>query len=89
MRILIRIAYDGTNYCGFQSQKYGIAVQDVVGDSLRDLFGHPVKTISASRTDAGVHAEGNVCVFDEETRIAPRKIAFALNARLPEDIRIV
>ncbi len=89
MRILIRIAYDGTNYSGFQSQKNGVAVQDVLGSALCDLFGHPVKTISASRTDAGVHAEGNVCVFDVETRIAAGKIAFALNARLPEDIRIV
>ncbi len=89
MRILLRIAYDGTNYCGFQSQVNGVAVQDVLGRALRELFGRPVKTLSASRTDAGVHAEGNVAVFDAETRIAPSKIAFALNARLPEDIRVV
>ena len=89
MRILIRIAYDGTNYSGFQSQVNGIAVQDVINSALEDLFGHPVRTLSASRTDAGVHAEDNVCVFDIETTIAPSKIAFALNARLPEDIRIV
>lgn len=89
MRILIRIAYDGTNYNGFQSQINGVAVQDVINKALEQLFGFPVRTISASRTDAGVHAEGNVCVFDAETSIAPSKIAFALNARLPEDIRIV
>ena len=89
MRILIRIAYDGTAYCGFQSQKNGIAIQDVVEDAICSLFGHPIRTISASRTDAGVHAEGNVCVFDVDTRIAPGKIAYALNARLPQDIRIV
>ncbi len=88
MRIKLTIAYDGTNYHGFQSQTNGVAVQDVVNDAISDLFGKPAKTIGASRTDAGVHAEGNVAVFDIETRIAPSKIAFALNARLPEDIRI-
>lgn len=89
MRILIRIAYDGTGYNGFQCQTNGVGVQDVVNDALSDLFSRRMKTMSASRTDAGVHAEGNVCVFDVETKIAPSKIAFALNARLPEDIRIV
>lgn len=89
MRILLRIAYDGTNYCGFQSQKNGLAIQDVIGGALEDLFGVRLRTMSASRTDAGVHAEGNVLVFDVETRIRPEKLAFALNARLPEDIRIV
>ncbi len=88
MRIRLRIAYDGTGYCGFQCQTNGVAVQDVLNDALSELFGMPVRTIGASRTDAGVHAEGNVAVFDMETRIAPSKIAFALNARLPEDIRI-
>ena len=89
MRIRLRIAYDGTEYVGFQCQTNGTAVQDVVNAALADLFGHPVRTLGASRTDAGVHAEGNVAVFDVETRIAPWKIAFALNARLPEDIRII
>ena len=89
MRIMIRIAYDGTAYNGFQSQINGKAVQDVLGDALEDLFRKPVRTLSASRTDTGVHAEGNVAVFDTDTRIAPPKLAFALNARLPEDIRIV
>lgn len=89
LRILLKIAYDGTRFCGYQSQINGLAVQDVVEEALSDLFGHPVRTMSASRTDTGVHAEGNVAVFDEETRIAPEKIAFAVNARLPEDIRVV
>ena len=88
MRIRLRIAYDGTEYSGFQCQVNGVAIQDVVNRALSDLFRIPVRTIGASRTDAGVHAEGNVAVFDIETRIHPSKIAFALNARLPEDIRI-
>ncbi len=89
MRIKLTIAYDGTDYRGFQSQVNGRAIQDVVNDACTDLFGTKIKTIGASRTDAGVHARGNVAVFDVETRIQPSKIAFALNARLPEDIRII
>lgn len=88
MRIRLRIAYDGTAYCGFQCQTNGVAVQDVVNSAISDLFRQEIRTIGASRTDAGVHAEGNVAVFDVETRIEPSKLAFALNARLPEDIRI-
>ena len=89
MRIRLTVAYDGTEYAGFQSQTNGVAVQDVLGEALAGLFGVPVKTMSASRTDAGVHAEGNVVVFDMDTRIEPSKIAFALNSRLPRDIRVV
>ena len=89
MRVKLTVAYDGTNYVGWQSQVNGIAIQDVLNHALSDLFEKEVKTIGASRTDTGVHAEGNVAVFDIETRIEASKIAFALNARLPEDIRIV
>ena len=89
MRIRLTLAYDGTSYHGFQSQVNGLAVQDVLEKALAELFGHPIRIMGASRTDAGVHAEGNVAVFDEVTRIPPDKIAFALNARLPEDIRVI
>ncbi len=89
MRIRLKVAYDGTEYVGFQSQTNGVAVQDVLNDALAGLFGEPVKTMGASRTDTGVHAEGNVVVFDRDTRIEPSKIAFALNSRLPRDIRVV
>jgi len=89
VRIKLTVAYDGTAYVGFQCQKNGTAVQDVLNDAVSDLFQRPVRTIGASRTDTGVHAEGNVAAFDVETRILPSKIAFALNARLPEDIRVV
>ena len=89
MRIRLTVAYDGTAYVGFQCQSNGTAVQDVLNLALSDLFACPVKTMGASRTDAGVHAEGNVVCFDIETRISPSRIAYALNARLPEDIRVV
>lgn len=89
MRIKLTVAYDGTAYVGWQCQTNGIAVQDVLNEAVSDLCGHQIRTLGASRTDAGVHAEGNVAVFDADLRMDPSKIAFALNARLPEDIRIV
>ena len=89
MRIKLIAAYDGTNYNGYQSQVNGIAVQDVLEKAIADLFGQPIRTLGASRTDTGVHAEGNVAVFDVDSRIEPSRIAFALNARLPQDIRIL
>ena len=89
MRIKLTVAYDGTAYVGWQCQTNGVAIQDVLNAALTDLFGTPIRTLGASRTDTGVHAEGNVAVFDVETRIAPSKIAFAVNARLPEDIRVI
>lgn len=87
-RILLRVAYDGTNYCGWQVQPNGITVQEVLNKKLSDLLGENIETIGASRTDAGVHALGNVAVFDTETRIPGSKISYALNQRLPDDIRI-
>ena len=68
-RIGLVVAYDGTNYCGWQTQPNGITVQGVLNDTLSELLGEKIETIGASRTDAGVHALGNVAVFDTNTRI--------------------
>lgn len=87
-RVKLTVAYDGTNYCGWQSQNNAVAVQDVLNCHLSELLGDPIETIGASRTDAGVHAFGNVAVFDTRHRMPAEKISYALNARLPEDIRI-
>lgn len=87
-RILMTVAYDGTAYCGWQMQPNGQTVEEVLDSHLSRLLKEDVHVIGASRTDSGVHARGNVCVFDTETRIPPDKIAFALNQSLPEDIRI-
>jgi len=88
-RIKLTIAYDGTNYCGWQIQPNGITVEEVINKALQILTGEPILVIGASRTDSGVHAMGNVAVFDTETSIPPERIAMALNQRLPEDIVIV
>ena len=87
-RVGLVVAYDGTRYCGWQTQPNGITVQGVLNETLSELLGEKIETIGASRTDAGVHALGNVAVFDTNTRIPGEKISYALNQRLPEDIRI-
>ena len=88
-RIKLTVAYDGTHYCGWQVQPNGITIEEVLNKALKKLTGEDILIIGASRTDSGVHAMGNVAVFDTETTIPPEKIAVALNQRLPEDIVIV
>lgn len=87
-RVKLTVAYDGTNYCGWQIQPNGITVQEVLNQQLSELTGENVETIGASRTDAGVHALGNVAIFDTNMRMPGEKFSYALNQRLPEDIRI-
>lgn len=87
-RVFLKIAYDGTNYCGWQIQDNGITVEEMINKALSELLGEKIAVIGASRTDSGVHALGNVAVFDTETKIPAEKISFALNQRLPDDIRI-
>jgi len=88
-RIMLIVAYDGTNYCGWQMQINGITIEEVLNKTLSEFLGEEIVVIGASRTDSGVHALGNVAVFDSETKIPGEKMAYALNERLPEDIRIV
>ena len=87
-RVLLRVAYDGTNYHGWQVQPGAVTIEQVLNEKLTELLGEPIEVIGASRTDSGVHAMGNVAVFDTEHRMPADKICFALNQRLPEDIRI-
>lgn len=82
------VAYDGTGYHGWQIQDNGITIESELNRCLSELLGEPIQVIGASRTDAGVHALGNIAVFDTESRIPAEKISYALNQRLPEDIRI-
>ena len=88
-RICLTVAYDGTNYCGWQVQPNGITIEEVLNQTLSKLTGEVIRVIGASRTDSGVHALGNVAVFDTESRIPPERMAYALNQKLPEDIVIV
>ena len=85
---MLTIAYDGSAYCGFQIQNNGITVQGVINKALTDWLGENIKITAASRTDAGVHARGNVAVFDTKTLIPGEKYAYGLNTGLPDDIKI-
>lgn len=86
MRYMLRVAYDGTEYCGWQSQPGLRTVEGTLKSALDRLMGQDIRLIGASRTDAGVHAEGNVAVFDCDTTIPEDKIKYALNNLLPEDV---
>lgn len=88
-RIKLTVAYDGTDYCGWQIQKNGITVEEVLNRALSRLTGEKITVVGASRTDAGVHARGNVAVFDTDTRIPAERIVYAVNALLPEDVVVV
>lgn len=85
-RVKLIVAYDGTNYCGWQIQPNGVTIEQKLNEALTALLKEEIKVTGASRTDAGVHSLGNVCVFDTNTRMPAEKISFALNQRLPEDI---
>ncbi|MBS5956933.1 tRNA pseudouridine(38-40) synthase TruA [Lacrimispora xylanolytica] len=88
-RVKMIVAYDGTNYCGWQIQNNGLTIEEVLNKTLTELLKEKITVTGASRTDSGVHAEGNVAVFDTENRMPADKICFALNQRLPDDIRIL
>lgn len=85
-RILLRVAYDGTAYCGWQLQPNANTIEAELNRHLSDLLQEDIQVIGASRTDSGVHALGNVAVFDTQARIPGGKVSYALNQRLPEDI---
>ena len=86
-RIKLTVAYDGTEYCGWQVQPNGITVEEVLNRELRGLTREEISVIGASRTDSGVHALGNVAVFDTESGIPPERISYALNQRMPEAVK--
>lgn len=86
MRVKLVVAYEGTNYCGWQIQPNGITIEQVLNETLSSLLWEEITVTGASRTDAGVHSLGNVAVFETHTKMPAEKISFALNQRLPEDI---
>ena len=83
------VSYDGTNYVGWQRQKNGLSVQQVLEEALEKLLGGPVRVTGASRTDAGVHALGQRAHLDSATGIPAEKLPFALNTMLPGDVRVL
>lgn len=88
-KIKLILEYDGTAYHGWQIQKKGETLQSILEDRIAKITGEQARLISASRTDAGVHASGQVAAFRTESRLDPQTIKRALNAVLPQDIRVL
>ena len=88
-RIMIRVAYDGTDFHGWQYQPETRTVEGELNRAIKELTGEEIRVIGASRTDAGVHALGNVAVFDTDSTIPPERFFIALNTKLPEDVKVV
>ncbi len=82
------VEYDGTNYVGWQFQKNGISIQEKLETALGRVVGHPVRVIAAGRTDAGVHARGQVANFFTNCTLPPRAIHMESLRYLPEDIAV-
>ncbi|MBQ6147128.1 MAG: tRNA pseudouridine(38-40) synthase TruA [Clostridia bacterium] len=88
-RIRTIIAYDGTDYVGWQTQNNGIAVQEVIEKAIYEVTGQGTSLQGSGRTDSGVHARAQVAHFDTDVRMAADKFAIALNTHLPADIRVL
>jgi tRNA pseudouridine38-40 synthase len=86
--IVLSLAYDGTNYHGWQCQPNALTVQEVLNNALGRILNHPVTIYAGGRTDAGVHAMGQIINFHTEKVIALRTLAKGLNSILPRDIRV-
>ncbi len=89
MRYKVTVAYDGNNYAGFQSQINALTIQDVIEEVLLKIFGKKIRIIMSSRTDAGVHAKGQVFHFDSVITKDLYKLKYSLNCLLPKDIHVI
>ncbi|MGI6713985.1 MAG: tRNA pseudouridine(38-40) synthase TruA [Bacilli bacterium] len=89
-KYLVTVAYDGTSYCGWQSQKHEEAIQDIITAKLRQIFNQPeLKIFGSGRTDAGVHARGQTFHFVTKKEFDLNRLIYSLNVMLPEDIQIL
>lgn len=89
MKIALLINYDGTAYNGWQRQSNGIGIQEIIEDALKIATGEDINLSAAGRTDAGVHAEGQVADFTTNSTIPADRFKYPLNNNLPADIRIL
>ncbi len=90
MRYVLLVSYDGTHFAGYQRQKRGErTVQGVLEHAAEEVFGAPTRVTASGRTDAGVHARGQVCHLDGETAIPPGKLRECMNVRLPPDCKVL
>lgn len=87
-RYKISIAFEGTNYCGWQKQPHSPTVEEEIEDALYQILQDPVDVIGQGRTDSGVHAEEQIAHFDSENPLEPERITYALLGVLPKDIAV-
>src|SRR3972149_9474713 len=86
-KLKLLLEYDGTAYHGWQIQKEGLTIQGIIEEKIFNITDSHSRVIGASRTDAGVHALGQVATFRTGSKLDSETIKKALNALLPEDIR--
>ncbi len=89
MRVGLKIEYEGTAYGGWQRQKNAPSIQQKIEEALQQAFDVLCRVVGAGRTDAGVHAYGQIAHFDIETSVPAQRFSYILNQKLPADIRIV
>ncbi len=89
MRYVLKIAYDGTAYAGWQRQKNALSVQETLENALQAALGVDKRITASGRTDAGVHAAGQICHFDGDLTVPPDRMPDCLNRYLPPDIRVI
>ena len=84
--IRLTLEYDGTSYCGWQRQKNGLSIQQVVEESIKRITGENVRVIGSGRTDSGVHALCQTANFHTSSSLEERNLLLGINSVLPEDI---
>ncbi|MBO4937126.1 MAG: tRNA pseudouridine(38-40) synthase TruA [Clostridia bacterium] len=89
MRYLMQIAYNGTNFSGYQRQPNKRTVQSELESALKIVFGEEIVSFASGRTDAGVHALGQMAHFDSDSVMDFDKLRYSLNSLLPEDVKVV
>ena len=89
MRYKVTVAYDGNNYAGFQSQINALTIQDTIEKVLAQIFREKIRIVMSSRTDAGVHAKGQVFHFDSQVKKDLGKLKYSFNCLLPKDIHVL
>ena len=89
MRYVLKISYDGTEYAGWQCQKNASSVQETLEKAIEEALKKTVRVTASGRTDAGVHAAGQVCHFDLDSSVPAEKMPDCLNRFLPPDIRVL
>ena len=88
-RIVLRVEYDGTDYCGWQSQRHAPSVQETLNAAISVVADEPVKCVGAGRTDSGVHASGQCVHFDSAALRSRRSWLLGINSNLPEAINVL